>query len=793
MSIKSTSFVAGLLLSTALVSPALAKDADVATATAASDLGAEIVVTARHREEKLQDVPLAISAVGGQTLATQHLDHVADYAAKVPNFSALQQNTRVSGLYLRGLGGNASNDGAEGGVGLIVDNVVYDYVGFSWLDFVDLDGIEVVRGPQGTLLGKNTTLGAVIVKTEKPSWTNALNVSATYGNEGRWQLRSNATGAVTDNLAFRLTFSDSQGGGWITNAATGDKYLGADRWSVRGQLLWKPAPGVTDRLIVEHYSTDEYNNFYPPIADVNQNLTTSGAVFSQRAASWTNKLHNLFGYTPSFAAPYNANLDGQSRLKSHTDGVSNEANWDIGQTTLTSVSAWRELYFRPKNDSDYTPLPIFRNGYDVDVDQLTQELRLASRKGGGLDWTVGAYYLHEYLQSDLRTIFYQDASQFFLNSAAAPTSILAGEEADKDGRLHVSSIAGFGQATLNFTQALSLTTGLRYTSEHKSVTVNGYSFGGAAVTGALAANRAAVVGPNYAISDSVDNGSFSWLVNPSWKVGRHVRLYASASYGEKSGAVNTSATAGQAAQLAAGNDTVIVRPEKSLDFEGGVKSSWLAGRLIANLNLYAETIKDYQDSAVDPTLPTLASYLTNVGKVGLKGVELETSFEAVKGVTLSFNTGYNDAKYLSYANAPAPIEYQAYLATQQGVAAAATTLSLTGYNLRNAPKWTVQGGVNFDQPVGRNLRVTGYGDVAYRSATNLINPRSAYGLQAGYAVVNAGIGLKTEDDIWKLQLWSKNLFNKFYATAFTPASTSTPVTEVYGDPRSYGLTLSRKF
>ena len=179
--------------------------------------------------------------------------------------------------------------------------------------------------------------------------------------------------------------------------------------------------------------------------------------------------------------------------------------------------------------------------------------------------------------------------------------------------------------------------------------------------------------------------------------------------------------------------------------------------------------------------------------MGLKGVELETSFEAVKGVTLSFNTGYNDAKYLSYANAPAPIEYQAYLATQQGVAAAATTLSLTGYNLRNAPKWTVQGGVNFDQPVGRNLRVTGYGDVAYRSATNLINPRSAYGLQAGYAVVNAGIGLKTEDDIWKLQLWSKNLFNKFYATAFTPASTSTPVTEVYGDPRSYGLTLSRKF
>ena len=146
---------------------------------------ADILITARRRSERLQDVPAAITAVSGDTLQAQHLDRVADYAAKLPNFAAVQQNTRVSGLYVRGLGGNANNDGAEGGVGLIVDNVFFTHVGFSWLDFVDLDHIELVRGPQGTLLGKNTTIGALIVTTKRPSFTPELNLEAGYANYGR--------------------------------------------------------------------------------------------------------------------------------------------------------------------------------------------------------------------------------------------------------------------------------------------------------------------------------------------------------------------------------------------------------------------------------------------------------------------------------------------------------------------------------------------------------------------------------------------------------------------------------
>lgn len=366
------------------VPAAKASDSDEA---AAQSQNGEILVTARRREERLQDVPVAITAVSGETLAEQHIYRVADFAAKLPNFAAVQQNTRVSGLYIRGLGGNANNDGAESGVGLIVDNVFFTHVGFSWLDFVDLDHIELVRGPQGTLLGKNTTIGALIVTTKRPSFTPELNVEAGYGNQNRYQIRGNATGPlIGDTLAYRATFYLDRSHGWARNAVDGQKYLDVNRWAVRGQLLFQSGP-VTSRLIGEHYETHEYNNYYPPFADATR--FANGAV---RPGSWQNKLQSIFGYTPSYAIGDNANLNTQDRISSKVNGVSNELTVDLGGPTLTAVTAWRQQRFRPKNDSDASPFSILRAGYDVDVDQYSQEVRLASPTGGTLDWQVGGYF-----------------------------------------------------------------------------------------------------------------------------------------------------------------------------------------------------------------------------------------------------------------------------------------------------------------------------------------------------------------------------------------------------------------
>jgi iron complex outermembrane receptor protein len=443
-----------------------------------------------------------------------------------------------------------------------------------------------------------------------------------------WQVRSNATGPlIADKLAYRLTFATSQGGGWITNAYDGNKYLNNNRWSVRGQLLYTPAPNITDRLIAEHYETHEYNNFYPAQSDVNQNLNLDGSVLSQRAGSWTNKLISRFGYTPSFNVTANANMDNQQRLVSRTDGVSNEVNIEGGAVDVTSVTAWRRLYFRPYNDGDYTPLAIDRSGYDVNVNQYSQELRFASKTGGTIDWNAGAYYLHEDLSSKLRYIFYSQASAFVI-AAGTPSSVLNNVEYDKAGKLTVDSLAGFGQATLHVTPRFSVTGGVRYTDEIKRVSVVGSSFGGADLSGSpvLLATRAATLASlggtaaaaagNFSLYGKSDRGSVAWLVNPAWKVSDNVLLYASASYGEKSGAANTAAAATQAA-------VILTRPEKSRDYEGGIKTSWAGGRVTANLNLYNNTITDYQDTQIDPNNPGIGSYLTNVGKVRLRGFEFE--------------------------------------------------------------------------------------------------------------------------------------------------------------------------
>jgi iron complex outermembrane recepter protein len=750
-----------------------------------------ITVTARHRNEKLGDVPLAISTASGKDLALEHLDRVADYTLKIPNFYALQQNTRVSALTLRGVGGNASNDGAESGVGLIVDNVFFTYVGFSWLDFVDLEGIEVVRGPQGTLLGKNTTIGAVIVKTQKPSFDPSLNVSATVGDRGIWQLRANATGAlIKDKLAFRLTAATSQGGGWIPNADNGIKLLNNNRWSVRGQLLFTPSTNVTDRLIVEHYETHEYNNFYPPVADVNQNLNpNTGAVVSTRA-SWYNKLVNYLGYTPSLKGPFNADMDTQGRLTSRTDGVSNELDVDFGKAELTAVTAWRRLYFRPHNDGDYTPLPIDGYGYNVDVDQYSQEVRLASKGNNRFDWQAGVYYLHEWLRSNLQYQFGSDAAAFIL-SPALPSSVLNGVTYDKDGHLRVDSVAGFGQGTYHFTDTLTLTAGLRYTQEQKTVNVYGYSGGGAALGATYAPYRAAVLASfggttsaaagNYTDSGHLNSGTVSWLVNPSWKINENVLLYASASFGEKSGAANTSASGFQ-------QSVILTKPEKSLDFEAGVKTNWDHGRYEVNLNFYNNTITDYQAAQVDPNNAGIGNYLANVGKVRMRGFELETSAHPIPALSLNVNAAYNDAVYLSYDNAPAPVEYQAYLG------GASAVLPLTGYRLAGAPRWTVQGGPELDQPLGDgSVHLVGYANATWKSSIAYINPRSIYGWQAPYAVVNAGLGIKTPDGSWTATVWSKNLFNKYYAAAYAAATSITPVIEIMADPRTFGLTVSHRF
>ena len=242
--------------------PAAASDSpQSAPASAQVD---DVTVTARKREEKAQDVPLPISVVGGQTAQTQQLNRLPDFGQKVPNFVPAITNPRTSAMSIRGISGiSGGADGSESAVGLIVDNVFYTHVGFQWSEFVDLQSLEVARGPQGTLLGKNTTVGAVVIRTQLPTFARSATLETTYGNYNHFIEKLNVTGPIIDDkLAGRVTLYLDKGDGWIQNQSTGQELLNNNRWGARGQLLFT-GDNLTDRLIFDRLRSDEYNNYGP--------------------------------------------------------------------------------------------------------------------------------------------------------------------------------------------------------------------------------------------------------------------------------------------------------------------------------------------------------------------------------------------------------------------------------------------------------------------------------------------------------------------------------------------------
>ncbi|MEI9926907.1 MAG: TonB-dependent receptor plug domain-containing protein [Sphingomonas sp.] len=373
----------------------------------------EILVTARRREERLQDVPVAITAVAGETLGAQHIYRVADFAAKLPNFAAVQQNTRVSGLYVRGLGGQRQQ--RRRGIGRRPDRRqrVLHHVGFSWLDFVDLDHIELVRGPQGTLLGKNTTIGALIVTTKRPGFTPELNLEAGYGSRNRFQIRANATGPlIGDTLAYRATFYVDKSEGWARNAYDGEKFLDINRWAARGQLLFQSGPGhqPADRRALRDQRVQTISIRPSPMlrASPTARRAPPPGIPSCARSSATRR-------TTMSATMRTSTRRTRSKARSTARRTSSPSI--SAAPTLTAVTAWRQLRFRPRNDSDETSLSIVRSGYDVDVDQYSQEIRIASPDHVPLEYQFGGYFLREDLVSNNRTIFQSDATRYLLTGS----------------------------------------------------------------------------------------------------------------------------------------------------------------------------------------------------------------------------------------------------------------------------------------------------------------------------------------------------------------------------------------
>ncbi len=763
--------------------------------------GGDIVVTARRRVETVQTVPIAISVIGGQALAETGAYNVNRLTQLQPTLQFYSTNPRNSAANIRGLGApfGLTNDGIEQGVGIYVDQVYYSRIASATFDFTDTERIEVLRGPQGTLYGKNTTAGAINVYTRAPSFTPEARVELTTGNLEFVQAKASVSGPlVSDKLALRLSASITRRDGTIHNVVTGKNLNAQDNQSLRGQLLWKP----TDTLDLT--LSGDFNNQNPDCCV--QYYVRTGA--TQRP---TNRQYAALAAAQGYAVPSTnafdrvTDVDTPLQAKQTLGGASLVGNLDLGAATITSVSAWRFWDWDPSNDRDFIGLPVTTvSANPSQQEQYSQELRIASNGKRTFDYVLGAFYFHQTIDTQGLQVQGRSASAFLLN----PTSAGGRNPATLDGLTSRNTIgfsntsaALFGKLTWHVTDRLQIAPGLRLNYDKKdgdyvSVVTNG--------TGtALTADQRGVLAPQ-SYQPKFDSWNLSGDLTAAYEVADDIHAYATYARSYKSGGINLSGL-----PLDATNTPILsaatVRPETVNHYELGLKTQFLDRRVTLNLAGFWTEISEYQATVTNGQLGVLRGYLANAGKVRTRGVEFDSAFRPSSRLSLYANGAYTDAKYVKFVDAPCPPELSGGTTAAAGQAASAPgtpggispqNCDISGQRLPGISKWAFSYGAQYSLPAAvgdlQGSVYLGY-DGSYRSTFSSNPSASAYTNIDGYALSNFRLGFKADDGL-NVFGWLRNAFDKKYFELLALQSGSTGlVVGQPGDPRTYGLTVSKSF
>ncbi|HEK1717249.1 TPA: TonB-dependent receptor [Pseudomonas aeruginosa] len=729
----------------------------------------KVTVTARRREEDSQKVPTPITVLGGETLEAQRISRVQDLQQVLPSVNVAYIHARQSSVAVRGIGNNPASDGLEGSAGIYLDNVYLGRPGMAVFDLLDIEQLELLRGPQGTLFGKNTTAGVLNISTRAPTFTAERTVEVSGGQDGYFQGRGTVSGPLGETLAGRLSAYRTRDDGYIKNIHD-DNYLnGGERQGARGQLLFEPNEDFSLRWIADYNEEDSSNG----------SMVVYGAAerFWQRAA--------LVGASP-LRDPQRrkVNINGRQHVSVHQGGSSLEANWNLaGGYRLTSISAYRYWHFTPANDEQLNVSAINDTGVEVHDRQFSQEIRLASPSGGAFDYVVGAYAFRQNLGNKTFTSYGPLADLYLLG---ANLGALNDTYSKANGKIETDSFALFAQGTWHLTERLDFTAGLRGTYEEKNAKVERFApLGGAAVGGVGAAVRNGQLGAYDSGDLSQYNFAPSALLSLSYQFSDDLLGYASLSHGEKSGGVNLAVGSAPSA----GADSLLVGPERANDAELGLKSTLFDRRLLLNANLFWTGIHGYQATTLyqAPGSTQLVQVLANAGSVRSRGLEFEATALPLRGLTLNFNGSYNDVTYLSFKDAPCPAE----VSTRPG---APSSCDLTGQRVVGASKWIANLNGEYQWRLDDRFQPYVSASYAYRSAAEGTLDNSDLSKIDGYALVNLAAGLRSDlgDGQLDTSVWLKNAFDKdYYLSAF--ASINGSYTASVGQPRTLGVSLRYDF
>lgn len=754
------------------------------------DASNEIVVTAQKREERLQDVPLSVTALGGNALANRQINDTSSLTQAVPSLT-FQQGTNASNtsFRLRGVGTSLFGQGVESAVSVVVDGVVAARQAQGFSDFADIERIEVLRGPQGTLFGRNATAGVINVVTARPSKIFEVRGDATIAEKNEYRAKGTVSGPLTDNLRARVTGYFNHVGGITENVTTGKMVNGSEGWGIRGKLEWQPAYNLDLLLSADYRKSNSDCCAQVLISAVNPAVAQLNAPV---VGSRTNRQNSDEALTYG---------------NSHQKTFSLQGELDLGSATLTSITAYQDYFLDTNQSADRIksdPVPYVGNfayaswpigGGNIDLSNFTQEVRISSNGTRDLTYVVGAYYSSLSVGRDYTRRRATCASGVLGQPCAvAPVWQSSFSNADLDS----SSIAAFGQVEYRVIGGLKALGGLRVQREKISVSgsrVTPFYTGDTALPG-----NAPVSGKRSA-SDTAVTGR----AGLQYEFSRSAQIYGSYTRGYKGPGFDTEIGTDFAAQN-------VVEPEHVNAYEIGFKGQTADRKLNFSVAFFLADYSNLQVQAnrSDPTTGITQFVTTNAGSSQTKGFEIEATARPVSGLSINGSLTYTKTS-VDVDGLNCPLQFQAAAQTytsnfpanicykRQSTVNGATVVSsplqdVHGGNLPAAPRVRFTVTPRYETDIaGTDWKGFVQAAASYTSRQNFSLEQDPLLEQPGYTLVDLSVGAQSIDGRYSLTLFVKNLFDKNYLTSMAHNSLLANTTNPYDIIGNYSKDADRYF
>lgn len=749
----------------------------------------EIIVTAQKRVQVISEVPISVAALDAEFIEAAGITDFDQAADFIPNLNFYQGFDRSEvAVNIRGLTSGTSNPGIDPSVGFFVDGVYIARPAALTGKLPDIDRMEVLRGPQGTLYGRNTSAGAVNVFTKSPTDETETSFLVGYGNHNAFDLQARISGPIGDQFGGSISGFYSEADSHLDDAVTGDPIGKSEDFGVRGKLVWEPADEIDFVLSVDYSESNA--NFSSVVGAFRKDQAAIGQIF--QAIQMTGN-RQLAGF---IRAVENVPVDTFNRTTFRSDfeeadnlqqfGVSLQVDWDMPLGVVTSITAHRDSEDFASIDPDVSQAEFFRTSVRNEDRQFSQELRLASPTEDRFEYLLGAYIFDADFTVDTQTEFGIPLFGQF-NAMMPPNPITTPQSANSITSQDTSALALFGQLSYDLTDALKLTYGFRYNDEEKSSVINQNPDRGinSASQIPFPLQFPIFTGLNAEVADE----DFINLLSVNYRLGTGSNIYATYSEGLKSGGVNAS--------ILLNTQGLTFEKEASTNYEIGYRGNLGPARF--SLAAFYTEFDNLQIQTFDPTNPANI-IVTNAGAAEIMGVEGDLFVEITDGLTFNAAAAYNDSEYVeTIFPRSAPGMNPALPGITLFLPA---NVDVSGETLSRAPEFSGSVGLQYEFAVSETFNAIVRGDYSYVSdqfLDSILSPESEID---GYGLLNLSGALRTSDDQWEFRVWGRNVLDEDYYSQLiaSPGAAALGVDPMVatwlgtqGAPATYGVSISKRF